>query len=103
MTRPRSLPCWALLLAAFGGCGGPSADERENRKSLEMLLTAISIRSPKEIEKDAKRIDERHLAGVLSDRSHGRLAQIIGKARSGDWAKAEEMAYAFRQEKPYFK
>lgn len=103
MKKPKTLLCGPLLLLALGGCGGPSGDERENRKSLEMLLTAISIRSPKELEKDAKRIEGRHEAGVLSDRSHSRLAEIIEQARSGDWGKAEELAYAFREEQPYFK
>lgn len=102
MTRRKAFPCCSLLLVALAGCGGPSYDERENRKSLEMLLTAVTIRSPKELEKDAKRIEERHEAGVLSDGGHRRLAEIIEKARSGDWGKAEEMAYTLREEKPFF-
>lgn len=102
MGSVKSLPYILCFLAALGGCSGPSADERENRKSLEMLLTAISIRSPKELEKDATLIGGRRDAGVLSARSYSRLAEIIEEARSGDWGKAEAMAYAFREEEPFF-
>lgn len=93
----------AILALTLAGCGGPSDRELENRKSLEMLLTAITLRNPKELEKDATRIDERHTSGQLSDSSHRDLREIIGKARAGDWAVAEELAYKFRETQPYFK
>ncbi|MHC5541511.1 hypothetical protein ACYOEI_25095 [Singulisphaera rosea] len=93
----------AVFLLALAGCGGPTDRERENRKSLEMLLTAITLRNPKELEKDAGRIDERHASGQLSDSRHSDLQEIIGKARAGDWADAEERAYKFREAQPYFK
>lgn len=103
---PRTLPrasLLALLLLPLPACGGPSPDERENRKALEMLLTAISLKNPKELEKDARRIDERHASGALSDSRYGELSEMIAKARAGDWGGAEEMAYAFREKNPYFK
>ena len=37
-----------LCLLLLGGCGEPSEDERENRKSFEFLLTAVSLKNPKE-------------------------------------------------------
>lgn len=92
-----------MLALTFAGCGGPTERERENRKSLEMLLTAITLRNPKELEKDAMRIDERHTSGQLADSNHRDLQEIIGKARAGDWADAEELAYKFREARPYFK
>lgn len=92
----------AVLILAVSGCG-PSNEQLENRKSLEMLLTAITLRSSKELLKDAKRIDERHEAGVLSEQNYGRLAGIVARAKAGDWGKAEEMAYTFREEQPFFK
>ena len=91
------------LLLTLVGCGGPSDQMRENRKAFEMLLTAITLRNPKELEKDAGRIEGRHAAGQLSDSSHSDLQEIIGKARAGDWADAEEQAYKFREAQPYFK
>ena len=100
---PSRAPVLAVLLLALSGCGGPSTEERENRKVFEMLLTAISLKNPKELEKDAKRIDERHAAGILSDARHRDLTEMIERARAGDWGKAEEMAYTFREERPFFK
>jgi len=92
-----------LGLLVLAGCGGPSDDERENRKSFEFLLTAISLKNAKELDKDARRIDERHAAGKLSDARHRDLQAIIEKARAGDWGEAERMAYEFREAQPYFK
>ena len=92
-----------LGLLALAGCGGPSEDERENRKAFEFLLTAVSLKDARELEKDAKRIDERHDAGKLSDARHGDLRAIVEKARAGDWGEAERMAYEFREKQPFFK
>ena len=103
MTKSKLTWSLAVVLLVVVGCGEPSIDERENRKSFELLLTAVSLRNTKELEKDAKRIDERHETGVLSDGNHRRLAEIVAKARAGDWAKAEEMAYSFREANPFFK
>jgi len=92
-----------LCLLVLTGCGGPSAEERENRKTLEFLLTAVSLKNAKELEKDAKRIDDRHAAGTLSDARHRDLQAIVDKARAGDWGEAERMAYEFREARPFFK
>ncbi len=91
-----------LCLIVLAGCG-PSAEERENRKALEFLLTAVSLKNKKELEKDARRIEERHAAGNLSDESHKELIAIVEKARAGDWGEAERMAYEFREARPFFK
>lgn len=103
MPNPKQLLACTMLLLAFAGCGDPAPDERENRKSFEMLLTAISIKSSKELEKDAKRIEERHSIGVLSDAKYQELGAIIERARAGDWGRAEGMAYDFRERNPFFK
>jgi len=97
--RQAFLACLLLL----AGCGGPSADERENRKAFEFLLTAVSLKNGKELDKDAKRIEERHAAGQLSDARYQELQEIIQKARAGNWAEAEELAYEFREKQPFFK
>jgi hypothetical protein len=105
--RPIVARFFAVLLSAclFGaaGCGEPSARELKHRQEFEMLLTAVSLRSAKELEKDAKRIDARHEAGQLSDSGHRELTEIIARARSGDWAGAEKRAYEFREQRPYFR
>lgn len=92
---PRAL--FGLVLAT-AGCGGPSAREVENARAFEALLSAVSLRNPKELEKDAQRIEERYAAGELSAAKHQDLGEIIAKARAGDWGGAESRAYGFRSQ-----
>jgi hypothetical protein len=93
----------AWLLVALAGCGEPSEREYKNRRELEALLTAVSLRNTRELEKDARRIDERHTSGQLSDARHGDLQAIVEQARKGDWAGAEKRAYEFRTQRPFFR
>lgn len=80
-----------------GGCGGePSQRELQNSRAFEALLTAVSLKHEKEVEKDAKVIDERHTAGEISDTKYRELEAIIAKARAKEWAAAEKRAYEFR-------
>ena len=85
--------CSAGLLLTLAGCGGePSEREVKNARAFEALLTAVSLKNAKELEKDARLIDDRHAAGELSDgelsgapRDHRRRpARRTGRApRSG--------------------
>jgi hypothetical protein len=99
---------WSQCLSAtlvglvLSGCGETSLRELKNRRELEALLTAVSLRNPKELEKDARRIDERHASGELSDTYHESLMAIVTKARAGDWGGAEQEAYDFREKHPFF-
>ena len=91
------------LALTTSGCGELSEREYKNRRELEALLTAVSLKNKKELEKDARRIDDRHASGELSDASHKELMDIVVKARAGDWAGAEKQAYEFRDRTPFFK
>jgi hypothetical protein len=97
----------AALLLSLGltaaGCGEPSEREYKNRRELEALLTAVTLRNQKYVEKDARRIDDRHASGELSDASHKELMDIVAKARDGDWSGAEKQAYEFRENNPFFR
>jgi hypothetical protein len=93
------LVCAALVLA---GCGEPSTRKLKNRRELEALLTAISLKNQKELDKDIQRIEERHNSGELSDASYKDLSEIIKKARGGDWSGAEKQAYEKRESTPFF-
>jgi hypothetical protein len=93
----------AWLVVAFAGCGEPSLRELENRRELEALLTAISLKNNNELARDIKRIESRHSSGELSDGSYGDLEAIIRKAQAGDWAGAEKQTYELRESKPFFK
>jgi hypothetical protein len=86
----------------FIGCSEPSVRELKNRRELEALLTAISLKNQKELDKDIQRIEERHTSGELSDESYKDLCEISKKAQGGDWSGAEKKAYEMRESKPFF-
>ena len=69
------------------GCGEPSVRELKNRRELEALLTAISLRNTKELDKDIQRIEDRHNSGELSDASYKDLQEIARKAQGGNWVR----------------
>jgi hypothetical protein len=92
-----------MALLTVAGCGEPSVRELKNRRELEALLTAISLKNQKEFDRDIKRIDDRHASGGLSDASYTELQAIVKKARAGDWSGAEKLAYELRESKPFFK
>jgi hypothetical protein len=97
-----SLLFWLALLLSGSGCGEPSVRELKNRRELEALLTAISLKNQKELDRDIQRIEDRHASGELSDQSYKDLGEIIKKAQAGDWAGAEKQAYEMRESKPFF-
>jgi hypothetical protein len=98
-SRMNLLVCLMLL---FSGCGEPSVRELKNRRELEALLTAISLKNQKELDKDVQRIEERHKSGELSDASYKDLQAIAKKAQDGDWGAAEKQAYEMRESTPFF-
>jgi len=98
-TRGRRFRATALagLILTLVGCGGePSTREVQNARAFEALLTAVSLKNERELEKDAKLIDERHAAGELSDGNYKEIQEIVEKARLKDWGDAEKRAYEFR-------
>ncbi len=100
----RFRPVVLILLIAVPGCGGePSPRELKNRQEFEMLLTAVSLKDPRQLEIDAGRIEDRHASGELSKDGFDALQGIISKAREGEWGDAEKRAYEFREARPYFK
>jgi hypothetical protein len=103
-SRRKRMTMLAGLLIMLTGCGGePSVRELENRRELEALLTAVSLKNEKELARDLKRIDNRHASGELSDDGFKDLEEIVKKAEAGDWGGAEKQAYALRESKPFFK
>jgi hypothetical protein len=87
----------AGLLLTMAGCGWePSAREVANARAFEALLTAVSLKNEKEVDRDAQVIEDRHASGELSDGSYQEIREIIDKARAKDWEGAVKRAYAFR-------
>ncbi len=97
---PTTLLVWLALFLT--GCGEPSVRELKNRRELEALLTAISLKNKKEVDKDIQRIEDRHNSGELSDAGYKDLQAIVKKAQAGDWGGAEKQAYGLRESKPFF-
>ncbi len=87
------------LVVTLLGCGAePSERELKNARAFEALLTAVSLKSEKELEKDAKFIEERHASGELSAGKYKEILEIVEKARAKDWEGAEKRAYEFRKQ-----
>jgi hypothetical protein len=107
---PRSIPDrfrgWSAVVLAgltlgptLPGCGGePSRREVQNARAFEALLTAVSLKHPAEVERDASVIENRHTHGELSEANYQVLRDIVEKARARKWGDAESRAYEFRKQ-----
>jgi hypothetical protein len=96
-TKRRARASCAAFLCSIVGCGGePSSRAVENARAFEALLTAVSLKNVKELENDARILDERHASGALSTARHEELRAVVDQARAGDWKNAEAAAYRFR-------
>jgi hypothetical protein len=92
------LPGLALLAS---GCRAPTQEERDNRRLVDAILTAITIRNARLLEEDARWAKTRHGADQLTDEEYQGLEAIVNKARAGDWAGAEKAGYEFRKKHPF--
>ena len=90
--------CVSLALA---GCGKPSEDARQNRRLVDAVLTAVTVKSRKQLDKDAALWDKRLADGLVSERSHKAVKECVEKARGGDWGGAEDALYRFREAEPF--
>jgi len=92
---------WLALALLAGGCRGPTQEDRDNRRVLDAVLTAITIKNTRLLEEDAKRARARHEAGQLTDEEYQGMEALINKARGGDWSGAEKDGYEFRKKHPF--
>jgi hypothetical protein len=83
------------------GCSAPSDERRQNRRLVDAALTAVTLKSPKELGKCRKLLDERRAASLLSQENHSKVMALLDKAAAGQWAEAEEGFYEFRKSKPF--
>jgi hypothetical protein len=88
----------ALLLPA---CSAPTEVDRDNRRLVDAILTAITMKNTNWLDDDAELAKQRNLAGQLSDSDYEQLAAVIEIARSGDWKTAEREGYEFRKRRPF--
>jgi hypothetical protein len=110
----KTIHLWGLLvglallalvgLALFAwGCRGPSQEDRDNRRALDAILTAITMKNSRLLEESTKRAKARHDAGQLTDEQYQGMEAFINKARGGDWPGAEKDGYEFRKQHPFGK
>jgi hypothetical protein len=90
-----------VLLGVVAGCGQPSEDTRQNRRLADGLLTAVTIKNVKELDKCKAMLDKRREDGVLSEGNHKRLGEIHAQAKAGKWSEAEAALYKFRESDPF--
>jgi len=98
--------CRGILIAVallVPGCSAPTEVDRDNRRLLDAILTAITMQNLAWLEEDAKLAEERHEDGHLTDTDYEELVSIIEAARSGDWKAAERQGYDFRKRRPFVK
>lgn len=90
----------ALALAACG-CSGPSEADRHNRRLVDAILTAITMKNVNWLDDDAALAESGLAAGELAEEDYEELLAIIDLAREGNWQAAEKTGYEFRQAHPY--
>ena len=83
------------------GCGGPTELTRDNRRLMDAVLTAVTIRSRDELSKDKTWLETKHDDGELSETTFTAIIQLIEKAEAGDWVTAERELYLFRRRNPF--
>lgn len=106
--RPHTVPgrraALVLVAAAFaglGGCGQPSEEARQNRRLVDAVLTAVTVKNRKQLDKDVALWDKRLADGLLAEKPHRAVKACAEKARAGDWAGAEDDLYRFRESEPF--
>lgn len=107
MDAPISIRCMLTPLFAivmlFGmtGCGQPTEDARQNRRLADALLTAVTVKNVKELDKNKALIDKRRTDAVMSEANHKLLTEIYAVAKAGKWSEAEDALYTFRESVPF--
>lgn len=87
----------AVSLCLFAtGCGSRPQVASGHRKLIESVLTAVSARNPQLLEENARLIGRLGDRGELTAAEQQTFEDIIARARAGDWAAAENEAYALR-------
>jgi hypothetical protein len=103
MNMRQSLVILVGLTFIVAGCHRPTAEDRDNRRLIDAILTSITIKNARLLGDNLEWAQKRHDAGHLTDAQFEGMATIIEKARTGDWAGAEKDGYAFRKRHPFVK
>ncbi len=93
--------CGIALALVAAGCSAPTEAERDNRRLVDALLTAITMKNAEWLDEASQLTDERHRDGHLTDDEFDELNAVIETAKSGKWSDAEKQGYEFRQKHPF--
>ena len=89
------------IAVVFGGCSKISDESRQNRRVVDAVLTAVTLKNVKELDRDTVLLDKRLADGLLAEQHFKAVKAIIQKARSGNWHEAEVELYKFRETHPF--
>jgi hypothetical protein len=101
LALPGVLLVLLVILLLAGGCGGPTEVDRDNGRVLAEIMTALTMKNSRLLEASANRAEARHDAGQYSDADYEEIRALVEKGRAGQWAVAENAAYAFRKRRPF--
>jgi hypothetical protein len=96
--RPVTVAAWiaaTVLLASLPGCGQPQV-AADHRDLVLRLATGTSTRDRGILDRAAADIDQLASEGRLSDGEEKAFRSILAAAGSGDWDRAQELAYSLR-------
>ena len=94
---------FVAFVLMVAGCSAPTEAERDNRRLVDAILTAITMKNVTWLDDDAQLAEQRHRDGHLTDDELEELNEVIETARSGDWSAAEKQGYEFRKKHPFVK
>ena len=92
-----------ILATLAAGCSGPTEVDRDNRRLVDSILTAITMKNTGWLEDAEKRAEQRYSDGHLTQDEYEQLLSIIETAKAGEWPTAEKMGYEFRNDHPFVK
>ena len=81
----------------------PTMEARDNRRTVDAILTAITMKNTRLLDAGIRRAQARRQAAQLTEDQLAGMESFASKARAGDWASAEKEGYAFRQKYPFVK
>ena len=100
-TRRRLGQMLVALSLLASGCSSPTEADRDNRRLVDAILTAITMKNVNWLDDDAELAEKRYADGQFTDAEYDELLAIIELGRSGDWKTAEQQCYEFRKQHPF--
>ncbi|MBI2826363.1 MAG: hypothetical protein HYX69_16930 [Planctomycetia bacterium] len=101
LTAHRRMGVATCLLLVLAGCGRASETARDNRRLLDAILTAVTLKNPRELAKDEQLLEARHSNAELGNAAYEAMKAAITKAKSGSWQEAEDELYRLRETNPF--